>query len=362
MENPQALIDKLWKGEATVVELDALRKLLSDENNAFRQELLAAYEYALAMDITPRALEPRKAREILERIHHSMPPAAGNKVKLITLKKVIVWAAASIILLVTCTIFLLQRGPFKGNPAKQVVAEKVEENNEPLTIYNNADTVLPITLKDGSLVALEPKSLIWFQPDYNERVRDIHLTGKAFFKVAKVREKPFTVLVKGFNTTALGTQFTINTLGKDMVDVRLLEGRVVVRSTNPQKGDKDVYLLPNQELIGNILTNTVTVTKFKPAQRSGNKGTAIIGQAVDRPESNPDALYFDNEPLTDVFKKLQVVFGATIQFNNEDLADLRLTGSFRKADSLPKILSVISNMNDLAYQEKAGMFIISKKK
>jgi transmembrane sensor len=95
-----------------------------------------------------------------------------------------------------------------------------------------------LTLPDGSTVLLNRGSSVSIPTSYNETLRLVQLTGAAFFKVAKNKDKPFVVSADGVSTTAIGTAFYVHPaiLSGD-VSVSLLEGKVKV-----EKGGQTVFL------------------------------------------------------------------------------------------------------------------------
>ncbi|MDQ2718311.1 MAG: FecR family protein [Bacteroidota bacterium] len=101
-----------------------------------------------------------------------------------------------------------------------------------------------ITLPDGSVVQLNNYSSVEIAKDYNNKKREVLLTGSAFFKVYKNHSKPFIVSGGSIKTTALGTAFYIYNLHPQTISVSLLEGMVKV------EGDKNsVQLLPGEKAV-----------------------------------------------------------------------------------------------------------------
>jgi len=87
----------------------------------------------------------------------------------------------------------------------------------------------PLTLADGTRVWLNALSSIRFPVAFSGNIRQVEVTGEAFFDIAKDQEKPFHVTSKDMIVEVLGTQFNINCY-PDEPDSRttLVEGRVKV--------------------------------------------------------------------------------------------------------------------------------------
>ena len=108
-----------------------------------------------------------------------------------------------------------------------------------------------IQLPDGTLIVLANKSAITYLTPFTAR-RNVTLTGKAWFKVAKDKLHPFMVRSGEISTTALGTDFSVTAFeGTDSITVRLYEGKVVVKAADKAVNTmkKEVYLLPGQEFV-----------------------------------------------------------------------------------------------------------------
>lgn len=90
---------------------------------------------------------------------------------------------------------------------------------------------------------LYPSGILKYEGDFSKTLRNVYLTGKAYFKVKKNPQRPFTVYAGGLKTTALGTSFTINTVaGKLQTSVQLHTGKIVVKPEDLKSSQKPVYL------------------------------------------------------------------------------------------------------------------------
>ncbi|MEQ9285762.1 MAG: FecR domain-containing protein [Cyclobacteriaceae bacterium] len=108
-----------------------------------------------------------------------------------------------------------------------------------------------ITLKDGSVVTLNAESTISYSSDYGDSLREISLTGEAFFEVAKNKNKPFIVKSGDVATTALGTSFNISSFPEDQeVVISLATGKVQVKELIDQPGQpREQHILDPGEQI-----------------------------------------------------------------------------------------------------------------
>lgn len=222
-----------------------------------------------------------------------------------------------------------------------------------------------IQLPDGSMIVLANKSEITFRQPFNTE-RDITLIGKAYFKVAKDKTKPFTVFSGDISTTALGTEFTVTTFKKNnQIIVRLYEGKVVVKAVNKsnKKLKKDIYLLAGQSFV----YNSQIPAKVKELKIDGIFAPEkIIKQELSfddpsLPEKIESSYFmFNNQPLAEVFDNLSALYSANIIYDKKDVESLYLIGKYNRTDSLETILKRIATVNNLKVTKENDAFIISK--
>lgn len=86
-----------------------------------------------------------------------------------------------------------------------------------------------LVLPDGSKVWLNASSSLHYPIVFTGSMREVELTGEAYFEIAKNKEKPFRVNVSGMKVEVLGTHFNINAYkDEDAVRTSLLEGKIKV--------------------------------------------------------------------------------------------------------------------------------------
>jgi ferric-dicitrate binding protein FerR (iron transport regulator) len=271
--------------------------------------------------------------------------------------------AASIILVIGLGIAL-----FNNQSGEQSLSVQNNNKRADSTMFivrhevNTTGKQKRIQLEDGSLIVLADKSEITYREPFTNK-RNINLIGKAYFKVAKDKTKPFTVFSGAISTTALGTEFTVTAFEKaNQITVRLYEGKVVVEALN--KGDKklknDVYLLPGQAFVygKNSAVRTFKVNKAAPE--------AIINdeQSNDNPSIPQDIkgswYMFNNQTLGDVFDQLSAMYNVQIVYRKKDVEHIYFTGKYNQSDSIESILNDIAILHKLTITREGNEFIVSK--
>jgi len=274
--------------------------------------------------------------------------------------------AASIVLMVGFGwIWMANR-----NGMVQAIAKAAETKNE-ISIpslhleINNSGKDKKIFLEDGSSVVLADKSEISYALPFTATKRDIILKGKAEFKVAKDKSRPFTVFSGNISTTALGTRFVVSDYPQsNNIYVTLYEGKIVVKNVGDQAGKMDdCYLVPWQQLVYNKMNNTARLSKFKSNNAIAKKNTDGFKQGVDNPSmphKEGSWYMFNNQPLIEVFDELEQMFNVHIVYAKKDVAKIYFIGEFKKSDSIETILQKIAFSNGLTVAKQEQKFVISR--
>ena len=190
-----------------------------------------------------------------------------------------------------------------------------------------------IMLADGSKVWLNSGSTLTFPSKFNGKKRMVELDGEGFFEVKSDKEHPFIVSTSKYQVKAVGTSFNIyDYQDSPQFEAALLNGKVEV-TTNAKKSSV-VILTPNQRA-----ALCQGVLKVKPIENANNY---LWRKGI---------LYF-NEPLLEVFDKLQEYYDIEFQITNSTLTTKSpyCTGKFRAKDGLEHIIRVLKETNHFDYQ------------
>lgn len=188
-----------------------------------------------------------------------------------------------------------------------------------------------VVLPDGSKVWLNASSSLHFPTAFVGKNREVELTGEAYFEVAKNKEKPFHVNVKGMQVEVLGTHFNVNAYSdENSIKTSLLEGSVRIKDGSEsgllKPGQQGVIRSDSKNIeIKNVDMDEVIAWKNGLFQFDGANITAImreIGRWYD-----VDIVYADkvparsfegkisrDAPLSDVLKILEL---SNVKFNVE---------------------------------------------
>lgn len=207
----------------------------------------------------------------------------------------------------------------------QIVTSENEANKKVVLIEkNNPAGRRSILLPDGSKVILNAKSKITYPATFNEDVREVTLSGEAFFDVKKDVNRPFFVKTNEMTTQVLGTTFNVKAYSGDKEsEVCLVSGKVLIQKNKGK--EESIILIPGEALGLDKETDIITKREF-------NYKEEILWK--------DGILYLNETPLDEVFSKLELSYDVSFQFNKKPKNMKAISGSF-KNESLENILQTI---------------------
>jgi len=344
MQPTAELISKFFNRQCTDAEAEQVYRFFN-ENPGELEKYLQEEEWKNFTQYS-QLQEERTTRMLSKILSHVDDAPLAKIVKM--RNRLLAGVAAVFCLFVGYLLFFDTTTP-KPNTAKAVAnQEQINWKSD----VNNKTYAQNILLDDGSTVALAPKSTIKYQLPFKRQQRNIYLTGKAKFFVAKDKLRPFTVYGGPLATTALGTVFTVAAWpGSKTIRVRLLSGKVKVWQHN-NANPTNILLLPGKELVFEEDKQMVKVSTFStPATPPLIEGTTKI---------SGDNVKFINQQLPAVMHKLQEVYGVRI-VAKPNLKKYYFTGEFNTSrDSISNVLNTIISLNNLKYTLTDSTYTITK--
>jgi len=199
------------------------------------------------------------------------------------------------------------------------------------TSYNERRT---IKLADGSIVILNGLTELTVSDDFGIHNRVLWLSGEAYFKVSKNKDKPFIVVAGKTATTALGTSFKINNYeDRKDVSVMLATGQVNVGLVSGQKIVNHTKLLPREALDINTETHTFSKSQFSLSSLEDWTNRRLL---------------FSMSCLKDIKSKLNAMYGVEVLSKNAPKEPIAFTGEFNN-ESLTEVLDAIGFSNHFSY-------------
>ncbi|WP_114936609.1 FecR family protein [Mucilaginibacter endophyticus] len=251
--------------------------------------------------------------EVLNRINRSTKP-----VKKLAFPRWSLGAAAAILIMLSAGyLFFSNRNPVS--------------NNQPLlSVSSSAGQQKKITLTDGTEVALNSQSTLYYKDVFNGSKREVYLDGEAFFNVVHDAQHPFIVHTQKLNVQVLGTSFNVSAYTHDRkTTVSVATGKVGVNVTNSSHAS---MLLPGDRLSYN---GTINTDHINPDDVLGwQKGMLI----------------FHQESIRDIAPVLERYYGAHISFGkNNNNPGKQVTAAF-KQKTLQQVMVILSQTAGFSYQ------------
>lgn len=205
-----------------------------------------------------------------------------------------------------------------------------------------------IDLKDGSSIVLKPGGEVSF-PETFGTTREVHLSGEAFFQVARDVNRPFLVHANEVTTKVLGTSFIIKAYREEKeIVVAVKTGKVSVYTDAPQRKEAQpaVILTPNQEIVYNRDDNFMTRKLVDAPQ--------IIAK-----EQLLKSMY-TNAPVTQILEALEKSYGINIQYDEQILSHCTLTSDLTE-EGLYEQVAIICNALGAQYSIADMSIVIDAK-
>lgn len=198
-------------------------------------------------------------------------------------------------------------------------------------VYNGQKSI--ITLGDGTRVYLNSGSTLTYPEVFEPSIRNVVLTGEAFFEVMRDEKRPFVVKTGSIDTRVLGTSFNVSAYMDEPVSIAVATGKVQVKETN----NKDSLLLtPNYQ------------ATFRNEKQNWETTSVDINKVI---AWKNQTLNFDGVSLAEVAKDLERWYNVSVTFENDNIKNCIIHGQY-KDQSLQSVLKSIQYMYQIDFKFK----------
>lgn len=223
-----------------------------------------------------------------------------------------------------------------------------------------------VRLSDGTMMWLNAGSSVKYPQRFSKHLREIYLSGEAFFEVEQDASRPFIIHTEKMDIRVLGTSFNVRSYTDERFsETTLITGAVEVSIPGPDSTRK-VLLKPREKLVVSELaeasTGTTLITKNKKQTIVEQKKIAPFptqnSELVTETAWLSNQLIFQNETLGSISHRLERWYGVSIIIGNPELLEMRFSG---RADNLPleKLLAVLSEIQAFKYSIRGDSVIIN---
>ena len=205
------------------------------------------------------------------------------------------------------------------------------------TYATNVGELRTVILEDGTRMSLNTSTRVRVALASAQRTVSVE-EGEALFEVAKDARRPFVVRVADREVVALGTVFSVRltptrVIGRDALDVTLIEGQVSVRAAS---GDSDK--VPEARSV--LLKPGDRLRLSEPSGRAA-KGAQRVTMQMDRPLVDQLTAWrrseavFDDVLLPDAVAEMnRYSRHPIVLLGDESSKGLRISGLFRTGDNV----------------------------
>lgn len=226
-----------------------------------------------------------------------------------------------------------------------------------------------ITLPDGSKVWLNAGSSLFYNKDFGGEIREVDLSGEAFFEVVPVTSTttaqriPFIIHTRHIDIRVLGTAFNVKSYpGDKQTETSLVHGKVEVLILNRRT---KIVLRPNEKLIVNNDDTTAPLTGKPVAE--GAASFFSVGKVSYTPADSTlvetawvqNKLVFDNESFLEIAQKLERWYNVEIKFSDEKIQTERGSGTFENI-TIQQALDYLREIAPFHYTIKGNKIIIGR--
>lgn len=200
-----------------------------------------------------------------------------------------------------------------------------------------------LVLSDGTKVWLNSQSRLRYPVVFAEGVREVELTGEAYFEVTSGGKAPFRIHLRDrLRVEVTGTAFNV----RDYPDEEVLETVLEEGGVRMVKDGDSVRLTPGMKGIyrpesGDLSTETVD-TELYTSWRNGQ-------------------FVFRDEKLENILHKLSRWYEIQVSFRDEYTKEMVFSGSIRKYDTIEKLLDAIETAGGVCFEIQGNAVIVCGK-
>jgi transmembrane sensor len=272
--------------------------------------------------------------------------------------RLVLWGTAAVTIIIL-SILIFTNGDTAASATAQNAASEISTKNGSRT---------KITLPDGTQVWLNGNSrLNYDNENFGKTIREVSLTGEAYFDVAKNAAKPFIIHTSKINIKVLGTVFNVKAYPEDkQTETSLIHGSIEVTIKNRPK-DK-IILAPDEKLVVN---NTDDVLPLKPSAAKQEKmevqpqPQVLVNKLIHNPADSTIAetgwvnnrLVFRDESFEEMALKMQRWYNTEIEITDQKIARQRITVTFT-TETVTQALDALKISFPFKYRQEGTKIII----
>jgi ferric-dicitrate binding protein FerR (iron transport regulator) len=348
------LIGKKKAGEATDAELRELEELLTGYRlSGYGNEVLDKLWSAELEEISDNHPGTEGWNKIRQRI--------GRPAGIFVLSPWKKWVVAASLVLGGC--FLVWSLQQSGGKHRLAAPSADGESSQFITQPRSKSR---LQLPDGTQVWMNENSKLTYNDgNFGTNIREVYLSGEAFFDVTRNEKVPFVIHAGPVNITVKGTAFNVKCYaGQKTIETSLLRGLIEI--TTQQDPDRRIIVKPNEKII------IPAEIAYGGAKDDSSRGDAKPVYAISslhklKSEVLPETVWmqnrlvFDNELFENLIPQFESWFNVRITILYDDILKKRFSGVIEK-ETLKETLSAMQLSFPFDYRVDGNELVIIKKK
>ena len=340
------LLTRYLTGEANSEENRLVEQwyALSGEN----QKVLEQFCYALFISDKLRVMQSADPQKALQKLKERIRQKDTMMQRRLVMQRI--QRAAAILLI---PVLVLSGWLFLRKNELKTPVQYVE-------LSTNPGMVATFELPDQSKVWLNGSSRLRYPVVFNDKKREIEMTGQGYFEIASDKTKPFVVRTgDSFSLEVTGTSFNLTAYeDEDIIETTLVEGSV--RLLMVQKGRMvQRSMKPNEKVIyvKNTASKSVNLSQTKPEIDTINAAKELKVETIKAAIVDPrydivwkdHQIWFKNHPMEQVIRTLGRHFNVQFVAKNEKVMDAEITGNFQN-EPLQQIMEYLEIASNIKYK------------
>lgn len=346
------LLARRWTGTITPEEKAELEQLLLEHpDHWIRAGLMQQTEWILHPELARDRLD-KMTDKIIGVRENLVSDEKGSDRRVFFFRRYWKWMAAAVLLLCVSSAVMLFSFHFKTKDA--IAWQKVITTPGMKTTFR---------LPDGTEIWMNAGSVLKYPKFFGNKVREVYLSGEAYFKVKHDAGRPFIIRTSDMNIKVLGTEFDIRAYpDEDFAETSLIKGAVEV-TVNNGKENRQIFLKPKQKVVVEKISSDMNVVNENQKEQHHETSlpslTAVqhvqiepvkevSGDIISETAWQQNTLLFEDETLESLAKQLDMWYGVNITIQDSSLAKQRFTG---RADNVPldKLLKILQMIKPFQY-------------
>lgn len=274
-------------------------------------------------------------------------------------------------------LFLLPAGYYLftvSTTSFKTAGKPLADKSEVSTKYGSRTN---LRLPDGTQVWLNSGSKLSYDKTYGNGLREVALSGEAYFDVVRNPALPFVIHTNSIDIRVLGTAFNVKSFpGEKNTETSLIRGSIEVTIKN--RPSEKIILKPNEklitaneEIVKELVTTDEAAEKTKPAaskKEIKQDPLVLVSHLTYEPHDSTiietswmdNKLIFRSETFEDLAVKMERWYGVNIRFSDEKIKPKRLNGIFEN-ESVQQALQALQLITPFTYTINKNDIAISSK-